>query len=85
AETGDLPLAIWGNRANPDLILLVEGTGFKPYLASKAFPNALVIGAAGGQHASSKEQLLSIIMRYSNVKIMLAPDSGAMFNSSVSR
>lgn len=83
-ETGDLPLAIWGNRVNPDLILLVEGTGFKPYLASKAFPNALVIGAAGGQHASSKEQLLSIIMRYSNVKVMLAPDSGAMFNSSVS-
>lgn len=84
AETGDLPLTVWGNRTNPDRIVLVEGIGFKPYLTSKIFFKALVIGAAGGQFASSKEELCDIVMRYPDIPIILMPDAGAVFNSGVS-
>jgi hypothetical protein len=81
--TGQLPLAIWGNRLNPARIVLVEGTGLKPYLASKRLAECLVIGASGGRHTTSYLELGQILGSYPDAKIVLMPDGGAINNLGV--
>ena len=55
---GELPIAYWQppeiHRGLP--VGLVEGTGFKPAIASRRL-NQILIGAAGGQHTGSPTQL----------------------------
>lgn len=74
-ETGQLPLAFWGERVNPKKILLVEGIGFKVYITSLRFPDCLVIGAAGGLFAQSGKQLQDAIDRFPCASIVLMPDA----------
>lgn len=76
----ELPLAFWGNRENPSQIIFVESTGFKPYIASKMFPSALVIGASGGLFASSPNQIAEALTRYPSASLVLMPDAASMFN-----
>jgi hypothetical protein len=83
-ETGELPLAHWKGADEPSQILLMEGTGIKPYLASKRL-EALAIGAAGGNFVSSPKTLKATLDRYSDLPVVLVPDGGAVANKSVMR
>ena len=79
----ELPLAFWGNRENPERILFVEGTGFKPYIASLRYPNDLVIGAAGGQFGTSPNQVEEVLGKYPESELVLYPDGGAVLNHTI--
>jgi uncharacterized protein (DUF927 family) len=83
-ETGELPLTHHseGNGAVTSAIYLTEGTGVKPYLASKVL-RGLVIGAAGGQFATSPKTLQLALDRYPEADLYLVPDGGATLNPSV--
>lgn len=79
------PLAIF-KPEKPDCIWLTEGTGAKPFLTSQRL-NALVVGAAGGQFLSSKNQFETAIKRaiadYGALPIRIALDAGDVDNSVV--
>ncbi|GAP96115.1 DEAD/DEAH box helicase family protein [Leptolyngbya sp. NIES-2104] len=81
--TDELPIAVY-KVENPTAIALVEGTGIKPLLASQRL-NAVVIGAAGGNHASSPIQLRAAIEAFPNLPIVIVPDAGDVLNSHVMR
>jgi hypothetical protein len=81
-ETVELPLAHWKGADAPSQILLMEGTGIKPYLASKRL-NVLAIGAAGGSFGSSPKTLKATLDRYSDLPVVLVPDGGAVANKLV--
>jgi P4 family phage/plasmid primase-like protien len=83
-DTGELPLAHWSGSDGVKVIALVEGTGIKPYLAAKQL-NALAIGAAGGNFASSPQTLKLTLDRYSDLPVILVPDAGAVHNAGVMR
>jgi hypothetical protein len=58
-QNGELPLAFHGDiQGDCQRVVLVEGTGVKPYLASK-LRGCVAIGASGGQFVASKETLQS--------------------------
>jgi TusA-related sulfurtransferase len=80
---GELPLAILtpDTLADSNAVALVEGTGAKPFLAAQRL-GMFVIGAAGGQWASSPEQLRAIA---EDRPLILIPDGGAVRNSHVMR
>jgi hypothetical protein len=79
----ELPLSFWGNRDNPERILFLEGTGFKPYIASLRHPNDLVIGAAGGQFGTSTKQIDEVLGIYPEADLVLYPDGGAVLNPTI--
>lgn len=83
SETGELPLAIWGNTIDPNRIVFTEGTGVKPYLAAKRFPNSLVIGASGGRWTTSSKQLGQILASFPDSQLILLPDGGSTLNKAV--
>ena len=78
---GEMPLAVY-QVSNPTVIALVEGTGVKPLLAAQRL-NAIAIGAAGGQHTASPQQLSAVIAAYPNLPIVIVPDAGDIVNSQV--
>ncbi|MTJ15266.1 hypothetical protein FJR11_22420 [Anabaena sp. UHCC 0187] len=79
------PLGVF-KPENPIGIAIVEGTGAKPYLASKRLNN-IVIGAAGGQFAGSPKLLEEYLSRASEdvgtKKVTIFPDAGDILNKSV--
>ncbi|WP_375491490.1 plasmid replication protein, CyRepA1 family [uncultured Nostoc sp.] len=79
------PLAVFKVN-NATGIALVEGTGVKPYLASKRL-NKLVIGASGGQFTASPMLLREYLDRASkdlDTKLVtIYPDAGDIENSAV--
>ncbi|PHM09453.1 plasmid replication protein, CyRepA1 family [Nostoc sp. 'Peltigera malacea cyanobiont' DB3992] len=81
------PLAVF-KAENAFGIALVEGTGVKPYLASKRL-NKLVIGASGGQFTASPMLLREYLDRASkdlDTKLVtIYPDAGDIENSAVMR
>ena len=84
---GELPLAVQRPMGEPKGIALAEGTGAKPFLVSQRL-NLLVIGAAGGQWATSsatfRETLDSLQAELSGLKIIhLYPDAGDVQNRQV--
>jgi hypothetical protein len=81
-DTGELPLAHYFGSDCPTSIALPEGTGIKVYFAGKLL-NALAIGAAGGNHASSPKTLKVAIDRYPDLPIQLIADAGAVLNPHV--
>jgi len=81
---GELPLAVFHHNDKPEGIALAEGTGAKPFLAAQRL-NLLVIGAAGGQWASSPQLFRSILEETAldNKSIKIFPDAGDILNQSV--
>ena len=79
------PLTVF-KPENPTGISIVEGTGVKPYLASKRLNN-IVIGAAGGQFAGSPKLLEEYLRRASedvgSKEIVIYPDAADILNKSV--
>lgn len=82
---GELPLAIH-RPAEPrsNAIAFVEGTGPKPFIASQRLGCA-VVGAAGGQWASSPETLKETLGKIGGGPCILYPDAGAIENLQVMR
>jgi hypothetical protein len=82
----ELPLAIHKPEGQPQGIALVEGTGVKPFLASRRL-NMIVLGAAGGQWGSSpnlfKDELDAISSECGTKEITLFPDAGDTVNAPV--
>jgi hypothetical protein len=83
---GELPLAVFRPEGKPEGITLAEGTGPKPFLVSQRL-NQIVIGAAGGQWASSpqlfKEELQKAALEVEGKLIKIFPDAGDILNPSV--
>ncbi len=80
------PLAVFKPVGKPSGIALVEGTGAKPFLASRRL-NKIVIGAAGGQFAGSPKLLRNYLDRASqdtgSKEVFIYPDAGDVLNKSV--
>jgi hypothetical protein len=88
-RNGELPLAFHGNAlAVPDHIVLVEGTGVKPYLAAR-LRNCPAVGASGGQFVSSHKTLLVYLQDIDaspeQTRLEYAIDAGDIANPSVMR
>ena len=84
---GELPIGIFRPQGKPTGITLAEGTGAKPFLVSQRL-NQIVIGAAGGQWASSeatfKHSLDQASLELGGCKdITLCPDAGDVTNPQV--
>jgi hypothetical protein len=76
----ELPLAVYKPQGKALGVVLVEGTGVKPFLASRRL-NHSVIGAAGGQWVSSPvllKESLAVLAEGEEVK--LSPDAGDVLN-----
>ena len=80
------PLAVFKPLGKADGIALVEGTGAKPFLASRRL-NKIVIGAAGGQFAGSPKLLEEYLCRASEdvgtKEVAIYPDAADIRNKSV--
>jgi hypothetical protein len=88
-QNGELPLAFHGDiQVDCQRVVLVEGTGVKPYLASK-LRGCVAIGASGGQFVASKETLQSyfdaIGAKPELTRLEYAIDAGDIANPSVMR
>ncbi|ELS31712.1 MULTISPECIES: hypothetical protein, partial [Pseudanabaena] len=88
-QNGELPLAFHGDiQVDRQRVVLVEGTGVKPYLASK-LRGCVAIGASGGQFVASKETLQSyfdaIGAKPDVTRLEYAIDAGDVGNPSVMR
>jgi hypothetical protein len=85
---GENPLAVFRPSPKPDGIALVEGSGAKPFLLSQR-KNLFVVGAPGGQWASSPTLLKDTLERAKSVvregtnTIDLYPDAGDVNNRAV--
>jgi hypothetical protein len=84
--TGELPLPVFKATGVPEGIALAEGVGSKPFLVSQRL-NLLTIGAAGGQWASSQQQLRSALdkalIEVNKKEIIIFPDAGDILNPHV--
>lgn len=88
-QNGELPLAFHGDiQVDCQRVVLVEGTGVKPYLASK-LRGCVAIGASGGQFVTSKVTLQSyfdaIGAKPDLTRLEYAIDAGDIANPSVMR
>lgn len=87
-EFNELPLGIWqqpnNKGSNKGIIGLTEGTGIKPHIASCRL-NIPVIGASGGNFASSPKTLKAALEKLKPSSIILYPDAGAVCNPNVVR
>ena len=88
-QNGELPLAFHGDvQVDCRRVVLVEGTGVKPYLAAK-LRGCVAIGASGGQFVASKETLQSyfdaIGAKPELTRLEYAIDAGDIANPSVMR
>lgn len=88
-QNGDLPLAFHGDiQGDCHRVVLVEGTGVKPYLASK-LRDCAAIGASGGQFVASKETLQDYFdalgAKPDVTRLEYAVDAGDVLNPSVMR
>ena len=86
-QNGELPLAFHGKvLAVCPRVVLVEGTGVKPYLASK-LRNCAAIGASGGQFVASKETLATYLENIGAntevTRLEYAVDAGDIANPAV--
>jgi energy-coupling factor transporter ATP-binding protein EcfA2 len=79
----EMPVAVY-SAAEPTCVALVEGTGVKPYLASKVL-GAIALGAAGGNHLSSMSQVGPIIAANPDLSLLVIPDAGDVLNNAVMR
>jgi hypothetical protein len=88
-QNGELPLAFHGElQVDCNRVVLVEGTGVKPYLASKLMA-CPTIGASGGQFVASKLTLQTYLETFGAkpdfTRLEYAIDAGDVANPSVMR
>ena len=87
-EFGELPLGVWqqpnNKGSNTGIVGLTEGTGIKPYITSCKL-DIPVIGASGGNFASSSKTLEAALRKLQPTAIILYPDAGAVCNPNVVR
>jgi len=87
-EFGELPLGIWQQPnqedSNTSVIGLTEGTNIKPHLTSCRL-NIPIIGASGGNFASSPKTLKAALEKLKPSSIILYPDAGAVCNPNIAR
>ncbi|MDJ0596435.1 MAG: hypothetical protein QNJ72_41760 [Pleurocapsa sp. MO_226.B13] len=86
-QYGELPLGVWiPNSTVPNatrgVVGLTEGTTIKPHIASHLL-KIPVIGASGGNFASSSKTLFDTLEHLSAQEIILYPDAGAVINPNV--
>jgi len=81
-ETGEFPLAIYGADHGGSIVGLAEGMEFKPAIAAHRL-GIPIIGASGGNHASSPVQLKEMFAALGAKKVRLFPDAGSLQNSNV--
>ena len=87
-SNGELPLTyIRPSEIKNKNLVLVEGTGFKPRIAADRL-GQLVVGAGGGQHAGSPQQLKEFITTagnegYDTSVVEIALDAGDAINYNV--
>ena len=83
---GELPIGVFHPSGKPEGIAIVEGTGAKPFYCAERL-NYLTIGAAGGQHLNSPEQLKESIdaatAQHGNIPLVVILDSGWVLNKQV--
>lgn len=81
----ELPLTITGpSLTKAEIVWLLEGI-LKPFIASQKW-GITCIGASGGNHTSSKEQLKAALeLLPDDCLIAIMPDAGAIFNDNVLR
>ena len=82
----ELPLGIWqqpnNKGSNRRVIGLTEGTGIKPCIASNKL-NISIIGASGGNFASSAKTLRASLQAIAESEIVFYPDGGSVLNPHV--
>ena len=87
-EFSELPLGTWqqpnNKGSNTGIVGLTEGTGIKPYIAS-CMLDIPVIGASGGNFASSSKTLKAALGKLKPSSVILYPDAGAVCNPNVVR
>ena len=88
-QNGELPLAFHAYMPKIlDRVVLVEGTGVKPFLAAK-IRKCSAIGASSGQFVSCKETLISYLLDIGAnptlTKLEYAIDAGDVINKQVMR
>lgn len=86
-QYGELPLGVWipnstTENIQPGVVGLTEGTTIKPHIASHLL-NIPVIGASGGNFASSALTLFETLKHLSAQEVILYPDAGAVINKNV--
>ena len=86
-QYGELPLGVFLPISTPQdaktgVVGLTEGTTIKPHIASVRL-NIPVIGASGGNFASSPKTLKATLEHLSAQEIILYPDGGAVTNPQV--
>lgn len=85
-EFNELPLGVWqqpnNKGSNYEFIGLTEGTGIKPHIASLKL-NIPVIGASGGNFASSAKTLKASLKAIAAKEVVFYPDGGAILNPHV--
>ncbi len=86
-QYGELPLGVWipnstVSNALSGVVGLTEGTTIKPHIASHLL-NIPVIGASGGNFASSAKTLKTTLEHLSAQEVILYPDAGAVINKNV--
>ncbi|MEX0272428.1 hypothetical protein AB3R30_25265 [Leptolyngbyaceae cyanobacterium UHCC 1019] len=82
--TDENPLTFIGNVENAYKIAFVEGVGAKPLITHLRL-GILVIGAAGGQFAQGKGQIVEALQLAPNAKWILYADAGSRNNPHIVR
>ncbi|NER95077.1 MAG: hypothetical protein F6J86_14780 [Symploca sp. SIO1B1] len=80
--TPELPLSVHKPLGEPNGIALAEGVGAKPFLAAQRL-NLIVIGAAGGQHASSPNRFKAALKLCLVEQVPILADAGSVSNKTV--
>ncbi len=83
-RSGELPLSIYVQEASKDAdtVGLAEGVAFKPHLASIRL-SIPVIGASGGNFASSPKTLKRYLEYLGRKRVVLYADAGSVLNRQV--
>ncbi len=83
-QNGELPLAVYKPSIvkKTGVVGLTEGIGFKPHIASERL-GITIIGAAGGNFASSPQTLSAYLQSRTLVEVIFYPDAGVLVNKQV--
>jgi hypothetical protein len=85
-NNGEQPLAVYWGDAPQNIICFAEGLEYKPAIAAKQL-NCVVIGASGGNFASSPKLLAEAVAKIETAlgpcQKVLAPDAGSRVNKNV--